>query len=566
MKNLFFFLFLVVLFLSPSRSLFSQTPSAPSLQLEVLYTGLSTNSGIYNCGDHRLFIVERTDGDIEIIDTLGNYIGKFLDMTGLISTGSERGLLGLTFHPNYAENGYFYINYTNVQGNTVIARYTVSSSNANQANPASAQIILTQTQPYTNHNGGDLAFGADGYLYIGLGDGGNGGDPLNYGQNEGTLLGKMLRIDVDSAFPYAIPPDNPYVGAQDSLPEIWDTGLRNPWRFSFDRETGDLWIADVGQNNWEEVNFEPAGTGNKNYGWRCYEGNVVMNPVACDFSPEFTFPIAVYNHSQTGFCAIIGGYVYRGQKFPQLEGHYILTDYCAGQLRSIKRLPDGSVELYTLNAGPGFGNVAMGEDASGELYVCNYTQGTIYRVTNACSTFSPTIASAGNGQLTTTSGSAVWWWKDGELLPNATGTSYTPTESGLYTATVSNTSGCTVRSNAVQWLVNSGIPGCTYPSAINYNPAAEADDGSCLFGLLGCTYSAAVNYNPQAVLDDGSCVFGPFGCTYSNAINFDAQAVLDDGSCTFPFSIDCPLDLDGDGLVGIGDLVLFISAYGTLCD
>jgi len=519
----------------------AQSPTPLTIQLEVLANGFSTNAGIYNCGDHRLFIVERTTGDIELVDTLGNYIGTFMDMTGLISTGSERGLLGLTFHPNYEENGYFYINYTNLQGNTVIARYSVSASNPNQADMSSAFTILTQTQPYTNHNGGDLAFGPDGYLYIGLGDGGNGGDPLMNGQNTNTWLGKMLRIDVDSASPYAVPSDNPYVGAvSDSLPEIWSTGLRNPWRFSFDRQTGDMWIADVGQNNWEEVNFEAAGDGGHNYGWRCYEGNHVQNPVGCNFNLDYTFPVAEYQHSATNFCAIIGGYVYRGNKYPRLNGHYILTDYCEGGLYSILRNPDGSVQQFDLATGPGQGNVALGEDASGELYLCNYTLGTIYHITEPCGTFQPVISDLGNGSLQVSSGSAYYWWKNGELLSNANANTYTPSTSGEYYATVTNDEGCTAQSNSIAWTVDGGIGGCTYAEAINYNADATVDDGSCLFGTLGCTYPEAVNYDPLAIRDDGTC--------------------------DFPNNQSCPLDFNDDGLVGIADLLIFIEGYGLLCD
>ncbi|MEN9348357.1 MAG: hypothetical protein RLZZ77_1868 [Bacteroidota bacterium] len=524
-----------------NQHLFAQSPSPVSIQLEVLATGLSTNSGVYSCGDHRLFIVERTTGDIEIIDTLGTYIGKFMDMTGLISTGSERGLLGLTFHPNYFENGFFYINYTDLQGNTVIARYSVSDSNPNLANMSSAATILTQVQPYSNHNGGDLAFGSDGYLYIGLGDGGSGGDPQHNGQNENTLLGKMLRIDVDSTFPYAIPPDNPFVGAiSDSLPEIWDMGLRNPWRFSFDRVTGDLWIADVGQNNWEEVNFEPALDGGKNYGWRCYEGNHVQNPVGCNFNLDYDFPIAEYQHSATNFCAIIGGYVYRGSKYPRLTGHYILTDYCEGGLYSIYRNPDGSVQQFDLAAGPGQGNVALGQDANGELYLCNYTLGTIYRITEPCGTFQPTLADLGNGSIEVSAGSAYYWWKDGELIAGANNAVFSPSQSGTYYATVTNADGCTAQSNSIAWTVSGGVAGCTYAEAINYNPLATIDDGTCQFGTLGCTYPEAVNYNPEAMRDDGTC--------------------------NFPLNQSCPLDFNDDGLVGIADLLIFIEGYGLLCD
>jgi glucose/arabinose dehydrogenase len=250
----------------------AQNPTSLNVNLVPLYSGLNNPVGIYHCNDNRLFVLEQSQGDIEIIDTNGVYIGKFLDLTSLISTGGERGLLGMAFHPDYLSNGYFYVNYTNLAGNTVIARYTVSA-NPNVANASSAFILLTITQDFSNHNGGHIAFGPDGYLYIGMGDGGSGGDPNNRAQNPLSRLGKMLRIDVDNGTPYGIPASNPYFGQTDTLPEIWAMGMRNPWKFSFDELTGDMWIGDVGQNAQEEIDFEPAGSpGGSNWGWRCYEG------------------------------------------------------------------------------------------------------------------------------------------------------------------------------------------------------------------------------------------------------------------------------------------------------
>lgn len=585
--SLLFFVLVLV-----TASVKSQTPTPLQIQLQQVATGLAAPVGIYSAGDQRLFILEQAQGDIEIILTDGTYVGKFLDITGLISTGGERGLLGMAFHPNYANNGYFYINYTNTAGHTVVARYTVSSD-PNVANPSSAQILLTINQPFANHNGGHMAFGPDGYLYIGMGDGGSSGDPANRAQNPGILLGKMLRINVDGATPYSIPANNPFVGVAGYAPEIWSTGLRNPWKFSFDRETGDMWIGDVGQGLWEEIDFEPAGSpGGLNWGWRCYEGNASYNLSGCGSSSQYTFPVAVYSHSAPqSFCSVTGGIVYRGSVFSYMQGHYIFCDYCNSDFYSL--LPNGSGGFTSslVLDGPGTNYTAFGEDHLGELYVAR-ANGVIFRITDACGSSMPVISSNGDGALICTGGSTIWWWKDGVLIPGATGPTFTPQDSGEYHATATMSVGCVRPSNSIHWLVNGGIPGCTYSEAINYNPLAEADDGSCDFGAPGCTYPNALNYNPLAVRDDGSCLFGTLGCIYPEAINFDPDAtmddgscdfgtpgctysqalnyqplaVYDDGSCVFPQSVDCPLDFNADGVVNVPDLLIFIAAWGTICD
>ena len=249
------------------------------IALNVYAGGFTRPVDIVNAGDSRLFIVEQR-GIIKIIDGNGQVLSTpFLDIDARVgSQGNEQGLLGLAFHPDYANNGFFYVNYTNNSGDTRIARFKVSADNPNVADPNSEKLLLPVDQPYSNHNAGDLTFGPDGYLYFGLGDGGSGGDPQNNGQTATAYLGKMLRIDVDNGDPYAIPPTNPFKDTDFYLDEIWATGLRNPWRFSFDRLTGDLWIGDVGQDAWEEIDFQPASsTGGENYGWRCYEGNHVYS-------------------------------------------------------------------------------------------------------------------------------------------------------------------------------------------------------------------------------------------------------------------------------------------------
>jgi glucose/arabinose dehydrogenase len=331
-------------------------------------------------GSGRLFVVEQS-GQIRIIQEGAILPEPFLDLTGIaVDNAFERGLLGLAFHPRYAENGQFFVNYTDVNGDTAVARYTVSAGDPDRADPDSAQIILRVEQPYPNHNGGDLAFGPDGYLYIGMGDGGSAGDPQGNGQNLNTLLGKMLRLDVDSGEPYAIPPDNPFAGRSIAQPEIWAYGLRNPWRFSFDRATGDLYIADVGQNAYEEVNFQPADSpGGENYGWDLMEG---LHPY--EGSPpsdaNLVLPVAEYAQSEGG-CSVTGGYVYRGQALPELLGVYFFGDYCSGLVWALHRTAEGAWEraLFTRTT---FSISSFGEDEAGELYVVDHG-GAVYQLAAA---------------------------------------------------------------------------------------------------------------------------------------------------------------------------------------
>ena len=333
-------------------------------------------------GSERLFVVEQ-NGMIRIIKNGQVLPAPFLDLTSLVIYSGERGLLGLAFHPDFAFNHYFYVNYTRAgDGDTVIARYSISA-NPDVADPASASILLTINQPDTNHNGGQLLFSPhDGYLYIGMGDGGGAGDPQNYAQNLNSLLGKLLRLDVDGASPYAIPPDNPYVNKA-GLDEIWDSGLRNPWRFSFDRLTSDLFIGDVGQGLWEEIDFQAAGDpGGLNYGWRCREGAHDYNFGPSCFISTFTEPVAEYSHSPS--CSVTGGFVYRGQDFPNLYGRYFYADFCSGILWSIYQTgaspPTFSVPKLELDTTLRIS--AFGEDETGEIYIVDYI-GFIYKLIQA---------------------------------------------------------------------------------------------------------------------------------------------------------------------------------------
>jgi glucose/arabinose dehydrogenase len=357
------------------------TPLADSpaaLPLVPIATGLVKPVGITNAGDGsgRLFITLQ-DGRIVIWDGTQVLATPFLDIDPIVnSSGSEQGLLGLAFHPDYETNGYFYVNYTDTTGgDTVIARYSVSA-NPNVANPASALILMEIDQPFTNHNGGQLQFGPDGYLYIGMGDGGSAGDPGDRAQDLTELLGKMLRIDVDgvAGLPpdcggsnYTIPANNPFVdGPGGSCDEIWHLGLRNPWRFTFDRLTGDMFIGDVGQDSWEEVDRQPAASpGGQNWGWRCYEGNHPFNTTGCGPIGDYKFPIVEYPHSLG--CSITGGYVNRGPAVPGIPaGTYLYSDFCSGRIWGARRALSGTWKSFLLQDTP-YNVSTFGETEGGEL-------------------------------------------------------------------------------------------------------------------------------------------------------------------------------------------------------
>ncbi len=348
----------------------------PKLALQQIVTGLDQPIGLANAGDNRLFIVLQR-GQIVIWD--GNQVlpTPFLDVRSIVSCCGERGLLDVAFHPHYADNGLFFVYYTDPSGNLNLVRYRVQSGNPNQADLGTATPILKVAHPnFDNHNGGNLAFGPDGYLYIGIGDGGSGGDPNNNAQNLSRLLGKILRLDVDGGLPYAIPPDNPFRNQQNALPEIWDYGLRNPWRFTFDRETGDMLIGDVGQDRYEEVDFEPASSiGGVDYGWRKMEGMHCFNPSNCSVG-QSRLPILEYDHGSNN-CSITGGYRYRGTRYPNMRGIYFYGDYCTGRIWGASE--DGGVWSTKLYLTTGLNISTFGEDQAGELYVANQ-KGAVYHL------------------------------------------------------------------------------------------------------------------------------------------------------------------------------------------
>ena len=346
-----------------------------SVTLESFGPSFNSPVEIKHAGDERLFIVEKS-GKIKILNQNGSVNSTpFLDIEDRVSTNAnERGLLGLAFHPNYPENPFFYVNYTNNSGDTTISKFSVSSdediANDNET------ILLVIDQPYANHNGGCINFGPDGNLYIGMGDGGSGGDPQNYSQNTASLLGKMLRINVNSGA-YSIPENNPYGD------EIWSIGLRNPWKFSFDILNGELWIADVGQNEFEEINMVQNNPGNLNYGWRCYEGNEPYNMSGCP-DDGLTFPVATYSHYNSGDfkCSITGGYVYRGNQISGLDGVYFFADYCSGEIGLLSKNEEDDWDMNLTFPNINGSWVSFGQDFNGELYIASINGG-IYKIVDA---------------------------------------------------------------------------------------------------------------------------------------------------------------------------------------
>ena len=348
-----------------------------AVTLREVASGLNQPVAVAHAGDGsgRLFVTLQ-GGQVVIFDGERVLPRPFLDLRDRVGSGGERGLLSIAFHPDFARNRLFFANYTDLAGDTVISRFRAARRNPNVALSRSERRVLAVPQPYANHNGGQLQFGPDGFLYIGMGDGGSGGDPENRAQDGGSLLGKLLRIDVNGQRPYGIPADNPFAGRTDVRPEIWALGLRNPWRFSFDRSTGDLYIADVGQGDWEEVNFQPAGSpGGQNYGWRRMEGRHCFNPPsACD-DGTLTPPVLEYDHGVGR--SITGGYVYRGSGVPELAGRYVYGDFASGRIWAARSVGgDWINEELPVSGGL---ISSFGEDEVGELYLTDYAGGRLLK-------------------------------------------------------------------------------------------------------------------------------------------------------------------------------------------
>ena len=364
----------IILSLLLSFSLFAQ-----KLEIIPFSSTYDRPVGVENAGDDRIFIVEQS-GKIWICDSSGvKSSSPFLDLSNQIKLiGNEEGLLGMAFHPNFSSNGFFYLNYIDVEGNTSISQFKTKS--ATEADITSKKVLLTINQPNGNHNGGQIVFGPKGYLYIGMGDGGGSGDPQRNSQNPKKMLGKMLRIIVDTVGTYSIPDDNPFIDSTNYLPEIWATGLRNPWRFSFDKKTKDLWIADVGQNLWEEIDYQPHGSkGGENYGWNCKEASYDFQPSNCSTNTVFTDPVFEYQNTNLEGCSVTGGYVYRGVEHKSLYGKYIFTDFCSGNIWATT----DSAGIFTTKLLGSFQSnsyTSFGTDAWGEIYLCDRKLGRILRV------------------------------------------------------------------------------------------------------------------------------------------------------------------------------------------
>lgn len=366
---------LSLLFVVPLTFSLLGCASAQGPVLEQFVSGVSRPVVIAHAHDSRLFVVEQA-GVVRLVKDGALTAAPFLDISGRVSSEGERGLLGLAFPTDHAASGRFYVYYTDRSGDTVVSRFHVSDD-PDRADAGSEEVLLTQEQPASNHNGGQLAFGPDGYLYVGIGDGGGSGDPRGNAQGMAHLLGKLLRIDVSVADGYAVPASNPFLESEGARDEIWATGLRNPWRFSFDSQTGDLYIADVGQNAIEEVNVQAAASaGGENYGWNIMEGDACFQPASgCDRT-GLTLPAFTYRQgAQTG-ASITGGYVYRGDDVPSLIGLYVYGDFVSGRIWGTSQASGWSQRLLVDSA---LRISTFGVDSGGELYVADYASGTIYR-------------------------------------------------------------------------------------------------------------------------------------------------------------------------------------------
>lgn len=512
------YLYLTLLALLASIAIQAQ-PAQINLVL-VATTGFNSPVDIKHCGDERIFVVEQ-QGVIRIMDKSGNIRPTaFLDITGRVNdSGNEQGLLGLAFSPNYKQDGYFYVNYINGNGagSTRISRFHVSLADSNVADVNSEEILLTFTQPYTNHNGGGMLFGKDGYLYVSQGDGGSGSDPDGNGQNKNTLLGKILRLDVSNDdTTYTVPASNPFAGQPNTRPEIWAYGVRNPWRVSFDRITGDFWMADVGQDAYEEIDFQPASSaGGENYGWKCREGFVVCpncNTAGCP-ATGFTDPVFSYAQSEFSSCSVTGGYVYRGAQYSNLFGKYVLVDYCSGKFWTVKKLGNGQFDIDTLQDLTNFQYTSFGEDNNGELYVSyrgSGSGGRIYRVTDASDcdpvafiSFEDSVAACGASTIKALYGDTLqyqWYNSSGEIN-GANSYQLSVQTEGWYKVEVGKAQqGCSAMSDSVyvtiatptQLSINGTAPKFCRTDA----PTSLVDYTAPIGGTFSGTFVSGNSFNP----------------------------------------------------------------------
>ncbi len=477
----------------------AQTPSPVRIQLQPFASGLGQITDIAHCGDERLFVVQQ-NGNVRIVMPNGSVLPTPFLSISVNNGANEQGLLGLCFDPDYADNGYFYVYYTTGTGagSSRVSRFSVDPIDPNEVLPGSETILYTRQQPQWNHNGGDLEFGPDGYLYVSFGDGGGSGDPQNAGQTLSNVLGTIIRIDVHGGTPFSIPADNPFVTSPGVLPEIWAYGLRNPWRFGFDALTGDVWIGDVGQNAWEEVDFWPAGDNSgPNFGWRCYEGNAPYNTSGCQPPSNYVFPVAVHQTSGSQWCSVIGGRVYRGDAFWRLYGRYIYTDYCLGRYFSLHPDGEGGWVNDQLTTSGISGATCIGENSSLELFVGNRNNGQVYRIVDICSMAQPTIAVNGN-ILTSSEANGYVWYFEGEVVPGAVTQVLEALNTGWYSVLTDHGTNCQLLSDSVFVSVTSvnGIQA----SNVKVHPV-PTDGRLFIEGLKGEAFDVTLfDLNGRAVL------------------------------------------------------------------
>jgi glucose/arabinose dehydrogenase len=521
----------------------------PQISLVQVATAYASPVDIQTCGDERLFIVEQK-GIIRILYKDGTkQTTPFLDIDARVNSAQdEQGLIGLAFSPNYKQDGFFYVQYTTGPGvdSIRISRFSVTAGDSTTANPNSEQVLLSFKDSYWNHNGGSLNFGPDGYLYASQGDGGSGGDPQGNGQNKAVLMGKMLRIDVSNpAVNYQIPSTNPFVSDPNSKPEIWAYGLRNAWRCSFDKLTGDFWLADVGQSQEEEVNFQSAtSVGGENYGWKCREGFSAYNGCTTPVS-NFVQPVASLGHVN-GACSITGGYVYRGAQYSKLFGKYLFTDYCNGQIWTV--LKDGSVfDLDTLQNFDNYQYTSFGQDNKGELYLAyrgsaSGSTGRIYRITETSScnpvafiSFEDSVASCGSVALKALKGDTLsyQWYSTSGVVNGANTNEFLPTQNGWYKVEVSKTQnpGCKTMSDSVYVtladttvLTTSSLGSfCTYDSPVSLQNFVSPSGGV----YSGSGVVSGNSFNPGSAVVGNNAVEYIYentqGCTSQIALSIEVN-------------------------------------------
>ncbi|MBP8822197.1 MAG: PQQ-dependent sugar dehydrogenase [Flavobacteriales bacterium] len=459
----------------------AQAQVSPPVQVQLVpwANNIQYITDMASCGDGRLFVVSQGGSIWVVTDSMTVLPDPFLNIYWLINFSGEQGLIGLAFDPDYANNGHFYVNYTQpyeAGHNTIISRFTVTATDPNVADPNSEVVLMSIPQPGDIHKGGDLEFDAQGNLYLSIGDGGPQGDPPNNAQNLNSRLGKILRIQVHTDGTWTPPVDNPFANAlSDTLPEIFAHGVRNPFRLGLDRLTGDLWFGDVGQSSFEEVNFMSGDTSGVNFGWRCYEGNMPYLPGDCADSTLLQFPVAAHANIMNGgnFCALIGGKVYRGPRFPRLYGRYLYTDYCSGVIRSI--LPaDGGDWTDEQVLAPGLaGNTCIAEDSAGELYLANQITQRVYKLVDRCPMPPPMLMDVDTA-LQCSDATGYAWYRNGELLPAETGQALHFPADGSYWVVADMGNGCLFTTDTVQ-VVHTGLPASVPPDGLKVFPNPAMD-------------------------------------------------------------------------------------------